>query len=254
MLFVSLTLVISATYYVSVTKIENRGRILNVAVAKQNMLYLAEAAESTEWSPGTSSVYTFEDSGGTFKTFPTAKNLQLNVTDDATFHAVVFNSNVGKAVYELPSAEIAVYVFCLKGDSRAIINQSAFTTTQLYLSPGSPSPTLTLTYRPLVTICETGFNDGKPVNTLRLYVTSLNTSDTIIGEGDLSIKATCTSVTSTLQTYNFSYPITSLLVKSTFDGRSDTVVVPVESNPTGAFVRIETLVCHIKLERTQGGG
>jgi hypothetical protein len=56
-----------------------------------------------------------------------------------------------------------------------------------------------------------------------------------------------------VQTLNFASPIASLSVKATFDGRSDTVVLHVESNSSGAFVRVETLVCYVKLERIQGG-
>lgn len=254
MLFVSLTLIISATYYVSVTKIEARGRILNIAVAKQNMLYLADAIESANWSPGSSRVYTFEDSGGTFKIYPTAESLAVNVTDNAAFSTVVFDSSVGKAVHELPSSEAAVYTLYLKGDSRAVINQSAFTTTLLYLSPGTSSPELTLKYRPLATMSETGFTEGKPVNTLRFYIVNLNTSATVTAQGEFSIKTTCSNVVSRMQTYNFSYPITSFTIRTNFEGRVDTVVVPVKSNLSGAFVKIETLVCNVKLERIQGGG
>ena len=254
MLFVSLTLIISATYYVSVTKIEARGRILNITVAKQNMLYLADTIESANWSPGSSRVYTFEDSGGTFKTYPTAESLAVNVTDNAAFSTVVFDSSVGKAVHELSSSEAAVYTLYLKGDSRAVINQSAFTTTLLYLSPGTSSPELTLKYRPLATMSETGFTEGKPVNTLRFYIVNLNTSATVTAQGEFSIKTTCSSVVSSLQTYNFSYPITSLTIRTNFEGRVDTVVMPVKSNSSGAFVKIETLVCNVKLERIQGGG
>lgn len=253
MLFVSLTLIVSATYYVSVTKIEARGRILNFAVAKQNMLYFEDSISSTKWSPGTSSVYQFENSGGTFKTYPTAKNLLINITDGAAFSTIAFNSNVGKAVYELPSAEVAIYTLYLKGDSRALINQSAFTTAQLYISSGMSSPELTLTYRPLAIMSETGFSDGKPVNTLRLYIVSLNMSESVTAEGEFKIKSTCTNVASSVQTLNFASPIASLSVKATFDGRSDTVVLHVESNSSGAFVRVETLVCYVKLERIQGG-
>jgi hypothetical protein len=254
MLFVSLTLIISATYYVSVTKIAARGRILNVAVAKQNMLYLADGLESVNWAPGSSRVYTFEDSGGTFKTYPTAESLAVSVTDNVLLYAVIFNSNVGKAVQELPLSEAAVYTFYLKGDSRTVINQSVFTTTLLYLSPGTPSPELTLKYRPLATISETGSAEGKPVNTLRVYLVNLNSSATVIAQGEFSIKATCSSVVSSLQTYNVSYPITSLTVRTNFGGSIDTVVVPVESNLGGAFVKVETLVCNVKLERILGGG
>ncbi len=253
MLFVSLTLIISATYYVSVTKIEARGRILNVAVAKQNMLYFEDSISSTKWSPGTSSVYQFEDSGSTFKTYPTAKNLLINITDDATFSFIAFNSSVGKALYALPSAEAAIHASFLKGDSRAVINQSAFTMAQLYFSFGAPSPELTLTYRPLATMGRTSSAEEKPTNILRLYIINLNTSESMTAEGRFKIKATCTGISSNVQTLNFTSPIVSLSVKATLDGKSDVVVLPVESNSSGALVKVELLVCSIELQRIRGG-
>jgi len=253
MLFVSLTLIVSATYYFSVTKIQARGQLLNIAVAKQDMVSFEDSVGFTMWSPGTSSTYHFEDSGGTFKTYSTAKNLLVNVTDNNTFSDVVFNSSVGEAVYELPSAEMAIYTLYLKGDRRAIINQSTLTMAQLYLSSGTPSPELTLTYRPLATISETSFNQGKPVNTLRLYIISLNSSTTVTAQGEFDIKSTCINVISNLHTYNFTIPITSIFVKATFDERSDIVTLPVSSNANGAFVEVVTLVCNVKLERIQGG-
>ena len=83
MLFVSLTLIVSATYYVSVTKIQSRGQLLNISVAKQSMLSLENSIGFTEWSPGTSNVYHFEDSGGTFKIYPTAKSLLIRAAKSA---------------------------------------------------------------------------------------------------------------------------------------------------------------------------
>ncbi len=253
MLFVSLTIIVSATYYVSVTKIQARGRLLNITVAKQNMLSFENSIGLAKWSPGTSNVYHFEDSGGTLKTYPAERNLLVNITDNSAFSAVVFNSIIGKAVYELPSAEEMFYTLYLKGDRRSIINQSAFTMSQLYLSPATPSPELTLTYRPMATISETDLNQGKPVNTLRLYIINLNTSATITAQGEFNIRTTCTSVTSNVQTYNFSYLIDRIFVKANLDERTDLVALPVSSNANGAFVKVETLVCNIKLERIQGG-
>ena len=252
MLFVSLILIVSATYYVSVTKIQARGQLLNVAVAKQSMFSFESSIGSTKWSPSSSSVYHFEDSGGTFKIEPTAKRLLVNITDN-TFYDIVFDSYIGKTVYGLPPSEMVVSTLYMKGDRRAIINQSAFTTAQLYLSPGTQSPELTLTYRPSATISETGFSQGKPVNTLRLYIINLNTSTALTAQGEFNIKSTCVTVTSNVRTYNFSYQITSILVKTVLDGRTDVVVLPVSSNANGAFVKVEILVCNIKLERTQGG-
>ncbi|MCK4435510.1 hypothetical protein KAU87_01740, partial [Candidatus Bathyarchaeota archaeon] len=108
-------------------------------------------------------------------------------------------------------------------------------------------------YRPLVTIAETGYTQGKPVNTLRLYIINLNASETITAQGEFNIKSTCTSITSNVQTYNLTYQITSITVKAASDGTTDEVVLPVSSNTYGAILRIETLTCNIKLERIQGG-
>jgi len=218
------------------------------------MLSFEDSIDSVTWSPSTTSVYHFEDSGGTFKTFPTAKNLLVNVTDNMAFFSTVFNSGVGKAVYELPAAEEFFYTLYLRGDEQAIIDQNAFTMAQLYLSLEASTPELTLTYRPLATMSETGSSQGKPVNTLRIYIINLNTSASLNTSGEFNVKATCLNVTSTLQTYNFTSPITTLTVKATLDERTDAVVLPVVSNSNGAFVKIETLVCNIKLERIQGGG
>jgi hypothetical protein len=254
MLFVSLTIIVSATYYVSVTKIQARGQLLNASVAKQSMLSFEDSIDSITWSPSTTTVYHFEDSGGNFKTFPAAKSLLVNVTDNMAFFAIVFNSSVGKAVYELPTAEAFVYALYLRGDKQAIINQNVFTMAQLYLASGASTPELTLTYRPLATMSETGTSQGKPVNTLRIYIINLNTSASLNTSGGFNIKATCLNVTSTLQTYNFTSLIATLTVKATLDERTDAVVLPVASNSNGAFVKIETLVCNIKLERIQGEG
>jgi hypothetical protein len=72
-------------------------------------------------------------------------------------------------------------------------------------------------------------------------------------QGEFNIRSTCTNITSNLQTYNFTYPITSISVKATLGKRSDIVALPVSSNTNGAFVEVEVLVCNVKLERIQGG-
>jgi hypothetical protein len=252
MLFVSLTIIVSATYYVSVTKIQARGRILNVTAAKQNMQSFEASVTSGAWSPGTQNVYHFPDSGGTLKTYPTAKPLLVNITDNNMFCNVAFNGSIGTVVYELDPAEAAVDPLYLEGDRRSVINQSAFSMAQLYLSSETASPALTLTYRPLATIGETGFDQGKPVNTLRVYIITLNTSDEIVGQGAFTIKATCTDVVSHVLTYNFTYAISSIFVKALLDERTDMVTLPVSSNEQGAFLKVETLVCKIKVDRVQG--
>jgi hypothetical protein len=253
MLFVALTLAVSATYYVSVVKIQARGRLLNVAVAKQDMLSFEAAIGLTKWSPGTSNTYRFADSGGAFRSLPTAERLIVNVTDDAEFHTVAFNSSVGKVVYQLPATETAVYTNYLKGDERSIINQSVFTMAQLCLSPGATSPEMALTYRPLATVSETGFSGGKPVNTVRLYIVNLNVSAAFAAQGEFNVKATCANVTSNLLAYNLTNPTTSIRVTASLDEDKDTVVLPISSNAAGVLLKIEILICNIEIERAQGG-
>lgn len=252
MLFVSLTLIISTTYFVSIEKIQARGKLLNIAVAKQSMLSFDESLGNIKWSPGSSITHHFEDSGSTFKCQPTLHHTLLNITDNY-FHTTVFNSSVGKVTFELPPAEIAVYSFYMKGDERTVINQSASSTSQLHLTPGSPTPEIVLTYRPFATISETGFTQGKPINTIRLYIINLNASETIISQGEFNIKSTCINTVLNIQTHNITYQITTITVKVTSDGITDEVVLPLSSNAYGTLLRIETLVCNIKLQRIQGG-
>ena len=253
LLFVSLTIIVSATYYVSVTKIQARGRILNVTAAKQNMQSFEDSVTSGVWSPGTSSVCHFQDSGGRFLTDPTAKPLLVNITDNNTFCTVVFNSNVGQTIYELAASDASVDPLYLKGDRRAIINQSISSMGQLCLSSDSSSPELTLNYRPLATLGETGFDQGKPVNTLRIYVISLNTSDDIVAHGEFNIKTTCIGVHAYSQTCNFTHAISSIFVKAQLDERTDMVIFQLSSNEQGILLKVETIVCNIKVERVQGG-
>lgn len=252
MLFVSLTVIVSATYYVSVAKIQTRGKILNIAVAKQSMLSFENSIGLVKWSPGSLNIYHFEDSGGILKIEPDATNIFINLTDNNTFFEVIFNSSVGKVFYEFPSAEMSVSRLYMKGDKQAVINQTVFTMTQLYLSADSTLPGITLTYRPLATISETGFNEGKPVNTLRIYIVNLNASATLEAIGDFNIRAKCLNVTSNVKIHNFTSQPTSIFVEVASNGRNDMVALPVSSNVEGAFLKVETLVCYVELKRVQG--
>jgi len=248
-LFVSLSLIISLTYYLAVSRINSKSQLLKVSAAKQGMLYLEDSIASVAWSPGSSQVYSFDDCGGKFRVEPEAKLLLINVTD-GSFYDVVFNGSVGKAVYELPPSESPAENFFLKGDSRVVINQSRFTMTQLYTSRGAESPEVTLCYRPLVSSTEVGSSGGKPVNSLRIYVISLNSSQNMTLEGSFYLEIACLNVTSSSRSYNFSYQIDSLLVKVNFDGVAGEVSLPISSSAEGALVNVEIVACDIRLQRT----
>jgi len=247
-LFVSLSLIISLTYYLAVSRINSKSQLLKVSAAKQGMLYLEDSIASVAWSPGSSQVYSFDDCGGKLRVEPKAKSLLINLTD-SSFYDVVFNGSVGKVVYELPPSESQDDNLFLKGDNRVVIIQSGFTMAQLYVSRGAESQEITLCYRPLVSSTEVGSSGGKPINSLRIYVINLDSSQNITLEGNFYLETACLNVTSSSRSYNFSYPITSLLVKVNFDGATSKVSLPISSNAEGALVNVEIVTCNIRLRR-----
>jgi len=247
MLFVSLTLLISATYYFSMTRISAKAQAAKVSGAEQEMLSLEKVVEFVAWSPGSYQIYEFGDFGGTFKVVPNTKRLVLNITDNSSFYDVFFNSSIGETVYELPSSEAYDSVF-VKGDSRVIVNQSSSTMAQLRISEGAQYYEITLSYRPLAGSTVTGSSGGKPVNSLRIYIVNLNSSQTMTLLGSFRLKVTCVNVTSSWQSYNLSNPITALTIKADLDGSSDEVSVPISSNAQGAIVNLETIICSVRME------
>ena len=250
MLFVSLMLIITATYYLAMTRISARGQLLNFSATKQAMIAFENSMENVLWSPGASQVYYFDDFGGSFSITPTAKALLLNLTDD-NFYDVVFNSPVGKAVYELPYAEPGLSGLFLKGDARAIVNSSASTMAQLQMATGENAQEITLSYRPLASSTVTGSNNGKPVNTVRIYVVSMNLSQSLTLPTSFYLKARCTSVVSTTRNHDLTYTISSIQIKTTFDGVNGVVSLPILSNENGAMITVEVIVCNIQLQRVE---
>ena len=250
-LLVSLSLIISLTYSLAVSRINSKSLLLKASAAKQGMLYLENSIASIAWSPGSSQVYSFDDCGGKLRVEPEAKSLLINLTDNS-FYDVVFNGSVGKAVYELLSSESQGDTLFLKGDNRVVINQSRFTMTQLYIFQGTESPEITLCYRPLVSSTAVGSSSGKPVNSLRIYVISLNSSQSITLQGNFYLEIACLNVTSSSRSYDFSYPINSLLVKANSNGATGEVSLPISSNAEGALVNMEIITCDIQLRRIGG--
>jgi len=248
-LFASLIAIISVTYGFAVVKISARGAMLKASAAKQNMQFLDDAVRSVAWSFGASKTVYMEDCGGTFKTEKAAKSLSINLTDGQTFSSIVFNSSVGKVFYELEaSAESQEGIF-IRGDGRAIINQSANTMTQLYYARGENAQQLILSYRPMATALTTGTSNGKPLNLIRIYIISLSSSQSLAISGSFYIKVSALNVTSTSQLYEFNSPVSSLALKTVLDKAQNTVWLPITSSEEGAFVNLEILVCNIKIQK-----
>ena len=250
-LFASLIAIISVTYSFAVVKISARGSLLKASVAKQNMQVLDDAVRSVAWSLGASKVVYIDDCGGTFQTNPTARNLVINLTDEQSFYDVVFDSSVGKAFYELESSESSCEGFYIRGDGRAIINQSSFTLTQLYVASGDDAKELTLCYRPSATAATIGTTNGKPLNLIRIYILNLNSSQTLRLREKFYLKATGLNVTTVTRQYEFNQSVSSLALRAVFDETTSIVRLPVSSNAEGAFVNLELVVSNIRIQKAE---
>jgi hypothetical protein len=251
MLFVSLTFLITATYYFSINRLTAKSQELKVSGVEQEMLSFEKVVKFVTWSPGTYETFEFGDFGGAFKVLPTSKRLMLNLTDNSSFAQVFFNSSVGEIVYELPPSEAQDNMF-LKGDSRVIVNESSATMTQVQISQGSAHYEITLAYRPLASSTVTDSSSEKPTNNLRIYIINLNSSESVTRMGSLRLKATCVNVTSSWLSYDFPNAITSLMVKADVDGNFGTVSLPISSGAQGALVNLETVICTVKIEEVGG--
>jgi hypothetical protein len=250
-LFVSLIAVVSVTYSFAVIKISARGALLKASVAKQNMQVLDDAVHSVAWSFGASEVVYMDDCGGTFQTAPTAKNLLINFTDEQSFYAIVFNSSLGEAFYELEPSESNDAGLFVRGDDRTIVNQSAFTMTQLYFAVGDDAKDLTLCYHPSATAALIGTRNGKPLNLVRVHIINLNSSQNLMLKEKFYLKVTSENVTTTTSQYEFNQSISSLALKVVFDGTQGTVWLPISSNVNGAVVNVEIVVCNVKIQRVE---
>jgi hypothetical protein len=250
-LFASLIAVISVTYSFAIVKISARGALLKASVAKQNMQVLDDAVRSVAWSFGASKVVYMDDCGGIFHTEPTTKNLILNFTDEQSFHDIVFNSSVGKVFYELEPSQSNYEGLYIRGDGRAIINQSSFTLTQLYVVTGDDSKELTLCYRPSATAATVGTSSGKPLNLIRVYIVNLNSSQTLMLKEKFYLKLTGVDVTTVTRQYEFNQSVSSLALKAVFDETTSVVRLPISSNAEGAFVNLELVVSNVRIQKAE---
>ena len=247
-LFASLSVVISITYYFAVSKVNVNSQILKVSSAKQNMDTLENSLKYDVWQPGSSKTLEFGDCGGTLKTEPSANLLTINVTD-GTFHEIVFNSSVGGVVYELPYSETSDTGLYLKGTSQVVENKSGAIMTQLYIESGEEHPEIVLRYRPMVSSSTAGTENNKPVNNVRIYVVNLNSSQSLDTVGKIPIKTSCVNTTTSVNSYNLSYSPESLTVHVTLSERQAQVSVPISGNENGAIINVELVVSNTKIER-----
>ncbi|MEM4704628.1 MAG: hypothetical protein QXJ02_06145 [Candidatus Bathyarchaeia archaeon] len=248
MLFVSLMLLITTTYYVAMTRLTSKGLLVNFSVAKQSMITLENTIQSVMWSPGAASIYKMEDLGGNFAIRPTAKVLTINVAGE-NFDETLFQSPVGEMVYKLAYAEPGSSGLFLKGSSAQVVNNSFSTMARLQIATGSTSQEIRLSYRPFVSSTVIGSLEGKPVNALRIYIVNMNSSQAVAISSGFRLKVRCLETVTTTKRYNLSYQLSSITVKASFDGDAySKVVMPITSNVNGTIVDVETVICNIQMQ------
>jgi hypothetical protein len=123
--------------------------------------------------------------------------------------------------------------------------------TQLGIVTGETSQEIMLSYRPLASSTVTGSSDDKPVNTVQVYVISMNLSQSLTLSGAFYLKAQCLSIVSSTRSYNISYQTSTLQVNAVLDGIGGTVSLPISSSSSGTTINVEVLVCNVELQTVE---
>jgi hypothetical protein len=248
-LFVSTLFLVAVTYDLAIQRIDANSQDLKVSTAQGNMMTLDEDISSVLWQSGSSQTFDFTDSGGQLNIEPTANPLSISITDNNNISATVFNDSVGWVVYELPYSDTADTGLFLKGDERAIVNQSGFSMTQLSIQEGAENSEILLRYRPIVSCVAAETQDNETVNDVRIYVVDLNSSQLIELMGDVPLKITCESTETSVTSYDVSYQPGTLFVTANFEDINGQVSVPISSTSYGAIVNVELVLCEVQIER-----
>lgn len=247
-LFVSLLMVISATYYFAVARVNSKSKQFNVLAAEQNILLLEDSISDVSWSVDASEIYEFDDCGGILKVKPNSAKLKINVVYGNSSDKI-FDGFIGEVRYELYPAEYINVGSFLKGDSRVVVNKSGSELARLFITNTNGKAEIVLHYRPLVLAISDGYENGKPVNYIRVYVINLNSSQNMELQGEIPLKISCLNVYSEFYVYNFSQPISNLFIQVAIGSDENSVSVPLESNQNGAIANLEVLVCRIRIEK-----
>jgi len=243
----SLTLVSTVAYNYALRQIDSRKEDLKLVAAEEKMLDLEEAITSTAWTPSGSRTLAFSDYGGQLRVETADNHLQVNVTLGASSDTV-FDSDTGRFVYELPSTFLGHEGRWIRGDRRAIVNQSTAYQAQMNVAIGSERQELVSRYRPLLSSSTGGLSAGRRINTVRIYVVNLNASEAITSGGEFHVKATCLNVSTSLATFNGSASDTIMTVSVDLAGETRTISVPISVGASGSSVRVEVVVSSVRIE------
>jgi hypothetical protein len=212
------------------------------------MLSLVNCVLSTLEQPGSSRTFEIADSGGLLRIQPTNNLLTLSINGTSNPELTIFNSSIGKVIYELPYTHTAQTGLYLKGDGRAIVCQTGSTISQLFIEKGAEHQEINLQFRPTATYATAALENGKTVNNIRIYIVNLNSSAPIATQGDLPLQIFCTNAQLTSQTYEVSSS-ESLTMTSILNGEIGKVSIPILGASEGAIINIETVISNVSIER-----
>ena len=248
-LLVSTLSIVSFTYYFSVEKVNSQGQTLKVSTAKESLISLSEEIISTLGQPGSSTTFDLIDSGGLLKIQPANNILSLSINCNSEIQETIFSTSIGKITYQLPYSSTSQRGLYLQGDSRTITNQSGSSTSQLCIVNGAEHPEIQLQYRPTVTYSVAGLQDGKTINSIRIYIVNLNSSMEISLQGELPLKISCTDTQIESKNYVVSNTFGNMAITSILNGEQGSVSVPISSTTQGAIIHIETVISNVSIQR-----
>jgi hypothetical protein len=248
-LFVSTLSIVSFTYYFSVEKVNSQGQTLKVSTARESFISFNNEIISTLGQPGCSVTFDLIDSGGLLKIQPTNNVLALSINDSSDIQETILNTSIGKITYQLPYTSTSQTGLYLEGDSRTITNQSGSSTSQLCIANGIENQEIQLQYRPTVTYSVAGFENGKAINNVRIYIVNLNSSEDISLQGEVPLHISCTNTLLESKNYEVSNEVGNLALTSVLNGVRGSVCIPISSTTKGAIIHLETVVSNVSIQR-----
>jgi len=243
----SLTLVSTIVYTYALNRIANGKQNLRLVAAQEKMIDVDEAISAVAWSPGSIQTLAFSDYGGSLRVVNASNPLQLNLTMDGSTYTV-FDSDTGSYLYELPSTSSGMYGRWIRGDERAIVNQSSAYQTQMSVGAGDERQELVARYRPIVTQSVGGLSSGRRINDFRVYIVNLNGSQSIDSSGEFHIRVRCESVATPLYSYDLDASVTTLSVTADLDGEQRTLNLHITTGPLGSTANIELVISYVNIE------
>lgn len=243
----SLTLVSTIAYSYALGRLGTRKQDLKLVAAEEKMLDMEAAISAVAWSPGSVRTLAFSNYDGQLRVEPASNHLLLNATMNATTYTL-FDSDTGRFIYELPSTVVGHYGRWIRGDERAMVNQSASYQAQMSVDVGDEREELLARYRPLASHSTGDLVSGRRINNVRVYVVNLNSSTALESAGEFHVRVASENVTTQIRSYDLGAGVTSMELKAVLAGTERAITVPLTVGTSGSTVRIEVVIGYVAIQ------